>query len=117
MTTPIESGGAAPLDRSSYPRGSAQDVEALLNKCRGRVESLYVFLDEGFLASADPLLYLVGAYDALEGVQVVLSEGAVGFPLESSSSKSFDVAERMLITQRETLRVVRATRKKRNTNG
>ncbi len=117
MTTPIESGGAAPLDRSSYPRSSERDVEVLLNKCRGRVESLYVFLDEGFLASEDQLSYLIGAYDVLEGVQLALSEGAVGSPTVSSLSKSFDVAERMLTANRETLRAARTARRRKVQNG
>ncbi len=116
MTNPIESGGAAPLDRSSYPQHSERDVEALLNKCRGRVESLCVFLDEGFLASEDPWSYLVGAYDALEGLQVALSEGEVGSPLGSSLSKSFDIAEKVLTANREALRAARTARRRR-TNG
>ncbi len=116
MTTPIESGGAAPLDRSLYHQVSEQDVEVLLNKCRGRVESLYVYLDEGFLASEDPLSFLGAAYGALEGLQVALSGGVAGSPLGSSLSKSFEAAERMLTKNRETLRAARTARRRSRPN-
>ncbi len=116
MTNPIESGEAAPLDRSSYPQASARDVEVLLNKCRGRIESLYVFLDEGFLASAAPLSYLAVAYDVLEGAQVVLSGAVEDSPVASSLSKSFEAAERSLTKNREILRAARTARRRNRPN-
>ncbi len=109
-----QSAEGAPLDPLSS-RPSSGELNVMLNKCRGRIESLYVFLDEGFLASEDQLSYLAGAYAALEQVQEVLS-GEVESPLGFSISKAWTAAEAALTRAREARRAARRARSRRGRN-